>query len=84
MATSIGLKVYDVLAAVEGNDKRKMLSKKEALNRKRIEFQLAEMGLTPEKAEDLREQLKESHWYVKMEKYNTTKKQKIYLILYQM
>ena len=29
--TSIGLKVYDVLAAVEGNDKRKMLSKKEAL-----------------------------------------------------
>ena len=29
--TSIGLKVYDVLAAVEGGDKRKMLSKKEAL-----------------------------------------------------
>jgi len=29
--TSIGLKVYDVLAAVEGDDKRKMLSKKEAL-----------------------------------------------------
>ena len=29
--TSIGLKIYDVLAAVEGDDKRKMLSKKEAL-----------------------------------------------------
>ncbi|MGB7393311.1 MAG: glycerol-3-phosphate dehydrogenase/oxidase [Pricia sp.] len=29
--TSIGLKVYDILAQVEGNDKRKMLEKKEAL-----------------------------------------------------
>lgn len=29
--TSIGLKVYDVLAQVEGDDKRKMLEKKEAL-----------------------------------------------------
>lgn len=29
--TSIGLKVYDVLASVEGEDKRKMLDKKEAL-----------------------------------------------------
>jgi glycerol-3-phosphate dehydrogenase len=29
--TSIGLKVYDVLASVEGEDKRKMLTKKEAL-----------------------------------------------------
>ena len=29
--TSVGLKVYDVLAAVEGDDKRKMLDKKEAL-----------------------------------------------------
>ncbi|WP_088324168.1 glycerol-3-phosphate dehydrogenase/oxidase [Polaribacter tangerinus] len=29
--TSIGLKVYDILAAVEGEDKRKMLTKKEAL-----------------------------------------------------
>ncbi len=29
--TSIGLKVYDVLASVEGDDKRKMLTKNEAL-----------------------------------------------------
>ncbi len=29
--TSIGLKIYDILANVEGEDKRKMLSKKEAL-----------------------------------------------------
>ena len=29
--TSIGLKVYDVLASVEGDDKRKMLDKEEAL-----------------------------------------------------
>ena len=29
--TSIGLKVYDILASVEGDDKRKMLNKKEAL-----------------------------------------------------
>ncbi|WBX74856.1 glycerol-3-phosphate dehydrogenase/oxidase [Tenacibaculum pacificus] len=29
--TSIGLKIYDVLASVEGDDKRKMLDKKEAL-----------------------------------------------------
>ncbi len=29
--TSIGLKVYDILAQVEGEDKRKMLEKKEAL-----------------------------------------------------
>ncbi len=29
--TSIGLKVYDILASVEGEDKRKMLSKKESL-----------------------------------------------------
>ncbi|QTE21369.1 glycerol-3-phosphate dehydrogenase/oxidase [Polaribacter cellanae] len=29
--TSIGLKVYDILASVEGEDKRKMLSKKKAL-----------------------------------------------------
>ena len=31
--TSIGLKVYDILAAVEGEDKRKMLDKKEALEK---------------------------------------------------
>ncbi|WP_275315916.1 glycerol-3-phosphate dehydrogenase/oxidase [Tenacibaculum bernardetii] len=31
--TSIGLKVYDVLASVEGDDKRKMLDKKEALDK---------------------------------------------------
>ncbi len=31
--TSIGLKVYDILAAVEGDDKRKMLDKKEALEK---------------------------------------------------
>ena len=31
--TSVGLKVYDVLAAVEGDDKRKMLDKKEALKK---------------------------------------------------
>ena len=31
--TSIGLKVYDVLASVEGDDKRKMLDKKEALQK---------------------------------------------------
>ncbi len=29
--TSIGLKVYDILASVEGDDKRKMLDKKESL-----------------------------------------------------
>ncbi|WP_299667053.1 glycerol-3-phosphate dehydrogenase/oxidase [uncultured Polaribacter sp.] len=29
--TSIGLKVYDILASVEGEDKRKMLSKEEAI-----------------------------------------------------
>jgi len=29
--TSIGLKIYDILASVEGEDQRKMLSKKEAL-----------------------------------------------------
>lgn len=31
--TSVGLKVYDVLAAVEGEDKRKMLDKNEALKK---------------------------------------------------
>ncbi len=31
--TSIGLKVYDVLASVEGEDKRKMLDKEEALEK---------------------------------------------------
>ena len=31
--TSVGLKVYDILASVEGDDKRKMLSKKEALEK---------------------------------------------------
>jgi glycerol-3-phosphate dehydrogenase len=31
--TSIGLKVYDILAAVEGDDQRKMLDKKEALQK---------------------------------------------------
>ncbi len=31
--TSIGLKIYDVLASVEGEDKRKMLDKKEALEK---------------------------------------------------
>ncbi|CAL2080789.1 glycerol-3-phosphate dehydrogenase/oxidase [Tenacibaculum sp. 190524A02b] len=31
--TSIGLKVYDVLASVEGDDKRKMLTKEEALEK---------------------------------------------------
>ena len=31
--TSIGLKVYDVLACVEGDDKRKMLDKEEALEK---------------------------------------------------
>ncbi len=31
--TSFGLKVYDVLASVEGDDKRKMLTKKEALEK---------------------------------------------------
>lgn len=30
--TSIGLKIYDILASVEGDDKRKMLDKEEALN----------------------------------------------------
>ena len=39
-------------------------SNKEAKNRKRVEMELAELGLTPDKADDLREQLKESHWYV--------------------
>jgi glycerol-3-phosphate dehydrogenase len=31
--TSIGLKVYDILASVEGEDQRKMLNKKEALEK---------------------------------------------------
>ena len=31
--TSIGLKVYDILASVEGDDKRKMLNEKEALKK---------------------------------------------------
>ncbi|PQJ79987.1 glycerol-3-phosphate dehydrogenase/oxidase [Polaribacter porphyrae] len=31
--TSIGLKVYDILASVEGEDKRKMLNKEEALQK---------------------------------------------------
>ena len=31
--TSIGLKIYDILAHVEGDDKRKMLTKKEALEK---------------------------------------------------
>lgn len=31
--TSIGLKIYDVLASVEGDDKRRMLSKEEALEK---------------------------------------------------
>ena len=31
--TSIGLKIYDILASVEGEDKRKMLDKKEALHK---------------------------------------------------
>ena len=31
--TSIGLKIYDVLASVEGDDKRKMLNKQEALEK---------------------------------------------------
>lgn len=31
--TSVGLKVYDILASVEGEDKRKMLNKKEALKK---------------------------------------------------
>ena len=31
--TSIGLKIYDILASVEGEDKRKMLDKKEALEK---------------------------------------------------
>ena len=31
--TSIGLKVYDILASVEGEDQRKMLDKEEALNK---------------------------------------------------
>ncbi|MFV0248446.1 MAG: glycerol-3-phosphate dehydrogenase/oxidase [Tenacibaculum sp.] len=31
--TSIGLKIYDILASVEGDDKRKMLNKKEALEK---------------------------------------------------
>jgi len=31
--TSIGLKVYDILASVEGEDKRKMLNKKESLEK---------------------------------------------------
>jgi len=30
--TSIGLKIYDILASVEGDDKRKMLTKEEAYN----------------------------------------------------
>ncbi len=57
-------------------------NKKEALNRKRVEYELAEMGLTPDKAEDLREQLKTSHWWIKNGKlqYNEETKDLSYLI----
>lgn len=57
-------------------------SRKEALNRKRIELELAEMGLTPDTAKDLREQLKKSHWYIKDGKiqYNEETKDLSYLI----
>lgn len=57
-------------------------SRKEALNRKRVELELAEMGLTPDTAKDLREQLKESHWYIKDGKiqYNEETKDLSYLI----
>ena len=34
--TSIGLKVYDILASVEGDDKRKMLSKEKALEKESL------------------------------------------------
>ena len=40
--TSIGLKVYDILASVEGKDQRKMLDKKEALKKEPL---LPEKGL---------------------------------------
>jgi glycerol-3-phosphate dehydrogenase len=40
--TSIGLKVYDILASVEGEDQRKMLDKKEALEKEPL---LPEKGL---------------------------------------
>ena len=54
----------------------------EALNRKRVEQELANLGLTPETSKDLREQLKESHWYVKDGKiqYNEETKDLSYLI----
>ena len=57
-------------------------NKKEAKNRKRVEMELAELGLTPDTAEDLREQLKESHWYIKNGKlqYNEETKDLSYLI----
>ena len=34
--TSIGLKIYDILASVEGEDKRKMLNKEEALEKEAL------------------------------------------------
>ena len=41
-STSFGLKVYDLLANVKGDDRRKMLNKKEALTREPL---LAEHNL---------------------------------------
>lgn len=57
-------------------------SKGEKQNRKRAEMELAELGLTPETADNLREQLKESHWYIKDGKiqYNENTKDLSYLI----
>ena len=40
-------------------------SREEAQNRKRVELELENLGLKPEEAKNIREQLKESHWYVK-------------------
>ena len=42
-------------------------SDNEKLNRKRYEMELKELGLTPQKAKELREQLSESHYYLNKE-----------------
>ena len=57
-------------------------SRKELRNRRLYEAQLSDLGLTPEKAEELRDQLKEAHWYMKDGKlqYNEETKDLSYLI----
>lgn len=90
MLTSIGLKIYDILANVEGEDKRKMLSKKETLNKEPLldEDRILGGGYYAEyRTDDARltiELLKKSSElgaivsnYCEMVKFNYNNKQKI-------